>query len=824
MKKNKKKHHQSLTSVKGVLEITRSGIGYVLADDGAGDVLVRPNDFSQAFNGDTVIAEVTKEAANGRKREGRVEKVVSRRQTEFIGALRMHNGRMLFVPDSEKPMPYFELDAPLTQWIEEDQKVVVKMVEWNPKQRRPIGRLMEVLEADASNDIAMKEILIEKGFPLEFSDDSLETAARLNDAITEDELGYRKDIRDTLTFTIDPADAKDFDDAISYRKLENGLHEIGVHIADVSHFLEEDSPLDEEAYQRATSVYLPDRVNPMLPERISNELCSLRPHEDKYTFSILFQINDNAEVKDFWIGKTVIHSNHRYTYEDAQEIIKGGDGPYQAEILLINDISQKLRKKRFNQGAINFSSQEVRFKLDEKGKPIGVVIKESFEAHQLIEELMLLANRYIAEKVKNAGTADKPIPFPYRIHDQPDEEKLAPFVAFARKFGYTFNMGDPNSIAASFNAMLDAARGTPQQHVLEQLGIRTMAKAVYSADNIGHYGLGFENYCHFTSPIRRYPDVMVHRILQQVLAGEKPNDKKMEKKCKHSSERERAAMECERAANKYKQVEYMSERLGEEFNAVVTGVSSFGFWAETVEHKCEGLVSVTYLNTFDDFRLVESDYQLVGMRSGRAFRMGDTVRIKVISANLDRRQLDYEWIPTATTNEAGEQTEIQAYKPKEKLKGQDKIANAKRKSDSNREKQLANNKAKKAMQEVVHEETATAITVAPVAEETKGPDQSASTIKKGRNKSLTPISAPELKKKVQQVGELAATPETTIKKKSAVKVATAKPQPAIPQKSAKPAATKQAETAPTPAKSKKVSDPTKKGKAPKLVSQKPAKK
>lgn len=590
MKKNKKKHHSSASgSAKGVLEITRSGIGYVLADDGEGDVLVRPQDFNQAFNGDTVTVDITRDAGNGKKREGRIDKVLNRRQTEFIGTLRPQKGQMLFVPGGEKPMPFFELDAPLTQWVEEDQKVVVRFLEWPSKQRRPLGRLIEILEPDAEGDIAMKEILVEKGFPLEFSDDSLETAARLSDAITDDELGYRKDLREVLTFTIDPHDAKDFDDAISYQKLQNGLHEIGVHIADVSHFLEQDTPLDDEAYQRATSVYLPDRVNPMLPERISNELCSLRPHEDKYTFSILFQINDEAEVKSHWIGKTVIHSNHRYTYEDAQEIIKGANGPYQTEIVLINGISQQLRKKRFQHGAINFSSQEVRFKLDEKGKPIGVVIKESFEAHQLIEELMLLANKYIAQRVGQAGTEEKPIPFPYRIHDAPDEEKLVPFIAFARKFGYTFNMSDPNSIAASFNAMLAAARGTPQQHVLEQLGIRTMAKAVYSSDNIGHYGLGFKDYCHFTSPIRRYPDVMVHRILQQVLAGEKPNDKKMEKKCKHSSERERAAMECERAANKYKQVEYMSERLGEEFDAVVTGVSSFGFWAETVEHKCSTL-------------------------------------------------------------------------------------------------------------------------------------------------------------------------------------------------------------------------------------------
>ncbi len=683
MKKNKQDRYQP-EPVKGVMDITRSGIGYVIIADGSGDVLVRPQDFNQAFNGDTVMVKITRDGINSKRREGRVDKVISRRQTEFIGTLSSQQGRLLFVPSGDRPLPYFELDAPLSQQVDEDQKVVVRLIDWPQKHRRPTGRLMEVLPADAVNDIAMKEIITEKGFPLAFSDEAIEAAARLNDTIDEDEISSRRDCREILTFTIDPVDAKDFDDAISLQKTTDGFYEIGVHIADVSHFLESDTPLDDEAYQRATSIYLPDRVNPMLPERISNELCSLRPHEDKYTFSILFKMNERAEVKDFWIGKTIIHSDHRYTYEDVQEIIKGGDGPYSDEILLVNSVSQQLRKERFMHGAINFSSQEVRFQLDEKGKPIGVVIKESFEAHQLIEELMLLANRYIAERVQKATVNGKPVPFPYRIHDTPDEEKLIPFAAFARKFGYKFNTSEPNTIAASFNAMLVQARGTPQQHVLEQLGIRTMAKAVYSTDNIGHYGLGFDNYCHFTSPIRRYPDVMVHRILQQVLQGHIPNDKKMEQKCKHSSDRERAAMECERAANKYKQVEFMSDHLGEEFEAVVAGVSSFGFWAETVEHKCEGLVSISYLNTFDDFRLIESDYQLVGMRSGRTFRMGDQVRIKVISANLNRRQLDYEWLP-GEENKDLLPTGTKKEKPAKNAGDDERKKRAKAKSDANRE-------------------------------------------------------------------------------------------------------------------------------------------
>jgi len=382
----------------------------------------------------------------------------------------------------------------------------------------------------------------------------------------------------------------------------------------------------------------------MLPENISNVLCSLRPKEDKYTFSAVFEMNTKGDVKKTWIGKTLIHSNRRFTYEEVQQIIETNEGDYAEEILLLNNIAQKMRKERFKHGAINFSSQEVRFQLDEKGKPIGIVIKESKEAHQLIEEFMLLANKKVAEYVSKIHVNKKQIPFPYRTHDEPDKDKLLPFAEFSRKFGHKFDMSSPEKIAASFNELLKDVQGKSEQHVLEQLGIRTMSKAAYTTENIGHYGLGFENYCHFTSPIRRYPDVMVHRVLESCLKEKPIIDKKMDEKCKHSSERERAAMEAERAANKYKQVEFMKDYLGEEFEAVISGVARFGFWAETVAHKCEGLISINDLNDYDEFRLIESDYSLVGKRSGRKFRMGDKVMIKVVSANLDKRQLDYQWV------------------------------------------------------------------------------------------------------------------------------------------------------------------------------------
>lgn len=670
-KKPGKKRNRNFKEYKGVIEITRSGMGFVVVEGLETDILVRPNDFNTALHGDTVKVEVNPERT-GKRMQGVVTDVLERKQTEFVGKLEMNKnhsdsgtgkGFAFVVIEGDKKMPDIFIPQSNFNGAQDNDRVVVRIKEWEKDTRkRPVGEIVTVLNAEDGNDIAMKEILLENGFSIGFADEVLEETARIADIISEDEVKKRRDFKGILTFTIDPLDAKDFDDALSIRVLKNGNYEIGVHIADVSHYVRPETELDKDAYTKATSVYLPDRVNPMLPEQISNVLCSLRPHEDKLTFSAVFQMTPKGQVKQYWLGKTVIHSNHRFTYDEVQEIIEKEDGLYMDEILLLNSIAQRLRKKRFDAGAINFSSTEVRFKLDEKGRPVGIVVKESKEAHQLIEEFMLLANKYVAENISKTEVNKKPVPFPYRIHDLPSEEKLLPFMAFAKKFGHRFDTSSPEKTTESFNIMLKDVQGKPEQHVLEQLGIRTMAKAIYTTENIGHYGLGFEHYCHFTSPIRRYPDVLVHRVLEQVLEKNIKPDKKMEQKCKHCSERERAAMDAERAANKYKQVEYMQDFLGEEFEGVISGVAAFGFWVETIEHKCEGMVSIASLAEYDEFRLIDTEYSLVGMRSGRKFRMGDKVTIKVVSANLARRQLDYEWVLTAILEDLKEE------KPKKKKK------------------------------------------------------------------------------------------------------------------------------------------------------------
>ncbi len=676
MSKKKKKDGKGRVSYTGKLEITRGGMGFVIVEGLEKDVLIKRDNMGNALNGDEVRVEIPEFGRKfGSRPEGVITEVIKRKQNEFSGRVEVKEHFAFMLPDNEKMPVDIYIPLHLLNGARHGDHVMAKIVEWTGKAKNPVGEVIAILTNEAANEIAMKGILVENGFPLHFPDEVLEEAARYPEGVDSKEAKKRRDMRGTLTITIDPVDAKDFDDAISFKPLKNGMYEVGVHIADVSHYIEPGSELDKEAYMRATSVYLPDRVAPMLPERLSNELCSLRPNEDKYTFSAIFEIDKKGKIKDYWLGKTVIRSVRRFTYEEVQEMIEGADGDHKDVIMVLNEMAQTLRGQRFKKGAINFSSQEVRFKLDDTGKPIGIVVKESKEAHQLIEEFMLLANRTVAEYVSDITFKDKPVPFPYRVHDVPDESKLAIFSTFAARFGYKFDMNSPQSIAKSFNEMLQMVQGKPEQHVLESLGIRTMAKAVYTTENIGHYGLGFADYCHFTSPIRRYPDVLVHRVLEQCLNDEIKPIKQLEQQCRHCSEQERRAMEAERAGNKYKQVEFMQDYIGEEFEAVISGVASFGFWAETVEHKCEGMVSLVDLKDVDDFELLEGEYALVGRYTGIRFAVGAKVTVQVMSANLEKRQIDYHL--TGTPEQRGS-----------------KKAAAKKRQDSNNPKQTAPRKTK----------------------------------------------------------------------------------------------------------------------------------
>jgi ribonuclease R len=487
----------------------------------------------------------------------------------------------------------------------------------------------------------MQSILAEFDFPLSFPAAVEKAAENIPSAITDEEIARRRDFRNDITFTIDPADAKDFDDALSFRRLDNGNYLIGVHIADVSHYVKPGSPIDNEAYRRATSVYLVDRTIPMLPEKLCNNLCSLRPNEDKLCFSAVFEMDDNAKVISRWFGKTVIHSNRRFSYEEAQQVIETGEGDLKDEILKLNQLATILKENRHKTGAINFESVEVKFKLDENAKPIGVYIKEQKEANFLIEEFMLLANKGVAEFVGKPQGKSKAKTFVYRVHDEPNPEKLNTFVQFVRKLGYRMNVANRQSLAKSFNNLFEATEGKGEQNMIDAIAIRTMAKAFYSTENIGHYGLAFPYYTHFTSPIRRYPDLMVHRLLEHYLNGGKSADiEAYEERCKHASLMERKAVEAERTSVKYKQAEFLSDKIGQVFPALISGVSKWGIYAEIEGNKCEGMISLGDLN--DDFYYLDEDnYQVIGRRYGKTYKLGSPVTIRVKRVDMQRKQLDF---------------------------------------------------------------------------------------------------------------------------------------------------------------------------------------
>lgn len=630
--------------LEGVLDITRYGYGFVRVEGVEQDVFIPQPALGRALNKDTVKVQITGARRNG-KTEGRIVEIVKHNQSQFIGTLHLKDTFAFVVPDQEK-MPYdIYVPTELTKGAKDQEKVIVEIIDWPEKAKNPSGRVVETFGQSGQNDIEMKSILIENGFNLNFPDAVMDEMRRIPNEISEDEIAIRRDMRATPTFTIDPDDAKDFDDALSIVKLEDGLWEIGVHIADVSHYVKPGTALDKEAYDRATSVYLVDRVLPMFPERLSNIICSLRPNEEKLTFAVVFNITELGEVKEVWYGKTVINSDRRFTYREAQDGIETGKGDFAEELQLMNKIALKLREQRTKNGSIPFNSKEVRFKLDENAKPIEIYVKETLDSNRLIEDYMLLANKYVAMYIAKLRQGKQPIPNVYRVHDTPDMAKLENFAEFARKFGYQLKFTDPKQVAGALNDLMKMIQGRPEQDVLEQLAIRSMAKAYYSTNNIGHYGLAFEYYSHFTSPIRRFPDVLTHRILQEILTGSNQFYPKgeLEDMCAHMSQQERNAMNAERESVKYKQVEYMQDKIGEEFDGVITGVIQRGIFVEMVDNKCEGLIAKENLGQFD-MEYDEAQASLTDPETGISFQLGERIRVRVVATNLERRTIDLELV------------------------------------------------------------------------------------------------------------------------------------------------------------------------------------
>ncbi len=631
---------RSKTHTTGIVDMQATGKAYVINDEGGEDIFIASNNTKDALNGDNVKVFIFPKR-QGRKLEGQVVEIVKRNKTRFVGTVEVSKNYAFVVPDdSHIPVDFFVSKDDLAD-AKNGQKVIVEFIEWPEHARNPFGRIVQVLGDPGNHKVEIESIVFDYNFESDFSAQVEQDAGKIHNEVDAAEIKKRKDFRDVFTITIDPFDAKDFDDAISLKKLPDNLWEVGVHIADVSHFVQPGSPIDEEAYKRATSIYLVDRVIPMLPEKLSNLVCSLRPHEEKLCFSSVFIMTEEAEVKDEWFGRTVIKSNHRFTYEEVQEMIEGKEGPYKDEILVFNSLATKLRAERFNKGSINFHSVEVKFKLDEESNPIGVYIKEQKEAHKLIEDFMLLANRKVAELIGKTDDKQKAKTFVYRVHDEPDPEKLSTFARFVDKLGYKMKTGSRAEVVNSYNKLFKDVEGKGEKNMIETIAIRTMAKAYYSINNIGHYGLSFAHYTHFTSPIRRYPDLMAHRLLALYLNhGNSASGAEFEEKCKHSSERERNAAEAERASVKYMQAVYMTDKIGQQFDGVISGVSKWGIFVELQDTKVEGMVKMK--DMADDFYFLdEENYQVIGQRHGRVFKLGDPVRIRVQAIHLQKKQIDF---------------------------------------------------------------------------------------------------------------------------------------------------------------------------------------
>ncbi|MCJ8163759.1 ribonuclease R [Pontibacter sp. E15-1] len=630
--------------ITGRVDLANSKYAYVVSEGREDDVRVFREKLKYAMDGDTVKVEVSPTVRGGRQ-EGVVIEVLERSRTELVGIMQLSKNFGFVVPDFKKL--YFDVFVGERglNGAQSGDKVLVKIVEWPDKpDKNPTGEVIRVFGPAGENEAEIHSIMAEFGLPFEFNETVEEEAETISDKITEAEIAKRRDFRGITTFTIDPADAKDFDDALSIQKLENGRYEIGVHIADVTHYVVPKSILEKEAFHRATSVYLVDRTIPMLPERLSNGLCSLRPNEEKLTFSVVFELDEHGKLYDTWYGRTVIYSDRRFAYEEAQERIETGEGDFAEEINIMNSIAKKLKDKRFKNGAISFETTEVKFNLDENGRPLSVYVKERKDAHKLIEEYMLLANKKVAEYVYNLGKGKRRPTMVYRTHGNPDPDKLTTFSLFARKFGY--NVDPDGDISEELNNLTEEIEGKPEQSVLQNLAIRTMAKAKYSTEPEGHFGLAFDHYSHFTSPIRRYPDMMAHRLLQHYLDGGNSEDKEAyEERCRHSSEMEKRAADAERASIKYKQVEFMKDTIGNQYKGIVSGVTEWGIFVEIEENKCEGMVRLSDLND-DYYELDASNYRIIGRQNKRIISFGDEVLVEVKSANLADRTIDLELVQT----------------------------------------------------------------------------------------------------------------------------------------------------------------------------------